>query len=727
MTLQTPRTLGLPPLTRGPDDLRPPTRALREEVLVEASPYEARALIVAEAFRATEREPWAQKRWAAATAKVLAECPIRIRPGERLVGWHPSTHPDESLQRQIHEAHAYLASEGIYVAASEGHMALDYPRILSEGLDRILARVRATREAVPLVSPGRPHIDVFAEACETSVMALQGFIERYAQLARKEASRTADSEWGDELMRIARDCAHVAHGPAETFRQAIQLMWFALLGVALEASETHHCFGPGRIDQYLLPYLEADRARGILSDAELDDLLDQLLIKCNEFHGRDLMSALIVVIGGRTPAGDDGTNELSYRILRSSDRVRMYFPGIDISWHPGMPEDFVLEACMLLRNGKGQPSFFNDTAIVEGLARHGVPFQHAVDHLPSTCTETSIAGRCNPWVAWPYVNLADSLLHALHEANDDVSWQDLLEATDRQMGAAAEDAVRRGIMDQAVAAIHRPFPLLSCFIEGCIESATDISHGGATYNFLQPEGVGVVTVVDSLAAIKHLVYDQGRWKLAEIRQALADDWEGHGDLLRAVNLEAPRYGNDDPWVNELFARVAGTWCDCIEGKLNYHGGPVLPGFLGWTVWIDYGWQTDATPDGRRAGDPLSSSMAPRSGARLRGVPSMLLSAGQFDNRRGLGGTTYNLRFSSDDLATEGGAERLRALVETALGKVGLYMLQIDITSTSTLRAAQESPDDYRDLFVRVGGYLVPFTYLPPHAQEEVIQRTELGL
>jgi formate C-acetyltransferase len=236
-----------------------------------------------------------------------------------------------------------------------------------------------------------------------------------------------------------------------------------------------------------------------------------------------------------------------------------------------------------------------------------------------------------------------------------------------------------------------------------------------------------VTVVDSLAAIKHLVFDEGRCTLAELRQALTDNWEGHEALHRAVRLEAPSYGNDDPWINELFARVAGVWCDGIEGQLNYYGGPVLPGFLGWTVWIHFGEQTGATPDGRRAGEPLANSMAPRSGARLKGTPSMILSAGGFDNTRGLGGTTYNVRFSGDDLAAEGGPDRLKAIVETALGTVGLYMLQIDMVNTETLRAAQQSPDDYRDLFVRIGGYLVPFTYLPPHAQEDVIQRTELGL
>lgn len=714
-------------LTNGPADLTPATRTLRDEVLADASPYYARAILVAEAFRETEREPWRQKRCAAAIAKLLQECPIKIRSGERLVGWHPSTHADETLQAEIRAAHEYLASEQLYVPASEGHMALDYPRILAEGLDGILARVRATRDAVPPCSAGRPHAEVFADACETSLRAFQAFIERYADLARSLAEVEPDPVWRGELALISEDCAHIAHHPARTFRQAMQLMWFTFLAAAMEPGDTHHCFGPGRVDQYLLPYLEADRAAGRLDEDMVDDLLDQLLIKCNEFHGQDLMSALIVVIGGHTPDGEDATNELSYRVLESSDRVRMYFPGIDISWHRNMPEDFVRRACQLLRNGKGQPSFFNDEAIIEGLARHGVPYEHAVDHLPSTCTETSIAGRCNPWVAWPYMNLAESFLSALAEAGDGATWEQLLEATDRHVAATAREAVRRGIADQAVAAVNRPFPLLSCFIEGCIESATDISHGGATHNFLQPEGVGVVTVVDSLAAIKHLVFDEGRCTLAELRQALTDNWEGHEALHRAVRLEAPSYGNDDPWINELFARVAGVWCDGIEGQLNYYGGPVLPGFLGWTVWIHFGEQTDATPDGRRAGEPLANSMAPRSGARLKGTPSMILSAGGFDNTRGLGGTTYNVRFSGDDLAAEGGPDRLKAIVETALGTVGLYMLQIDMVNTETLRAAQQSPDDYRDLFVRIGGYLVPFTYLPPHAQEDVIQRTELGL
>jgi formate C-acetyltransferase len=726
MTSETAKRPSARTLTAGPDDLAPATRALREEVLADADLYHDRPLLVAEAFRATEGEPWMQKRWAAANAKVLGECPIKIRMGERLVGWHPSTRPDEDRQAEIHAAREYLASQGYYVPASEGHMALDYPKILAEGLDGRLERIRTVPDAHPVTSPGRPHAAAFAEACETSLVALQGFIERYADLALREAQQAGDPEWRAELERIAADCEHIAHHPAETFRQALQLMWFTFLAAAMEASETHHCFGPGRIDQYLLPYLEADRVAGVIDEGDVDDLLDQLFVKCNEFHGAEMMSALIIVIGGRTPAGEDATNELSYRMLRCSDRVRMYFPGVDISWHEDMPEDFVHQACQLLRNGKGPPSFFNDAAIIRGLERHGVPYEHAVDHLPSTCTETSIAGRCNPWVAWPYMNLPMAFLDALAATPDDASWDDLLSATDEHIRRAGEEAIAMGIEHQAVAAMHRPFPLLSCFIDGCIESGTDISHGGATHNFLQPEGVGVVTVVDSLAAIKSLAFD-GDHRLADLKAALASDWKGFEDLHRELRLRAPRYGNDDGWINGLFARVAGTWCEAIEGSLNYYGGPVLPGFLGWVVWIGYGEQTPATPDGRKSGEPLSSSMAPRPGAKLKGIPSMILSAGEFDNSRGLGGTTYNVRFSGDDLAAEGGPDRLKAIVETALGQVGLYMLQIDVTSSETLREAQRAPADYTDLFVRIGGYLVSFTHLPAHAQEEVIERTELGL
>ncbi len=726
----------LAPLTRGPEDLSPWSQALRESVRAEAQWYSERTVLVAESFRESEGEPWRERRWARATVHIFASCPVRIRKGERLAGWHPSTCRDEEFMRRYEEARKYLRTQYYWVNAMEGHMALDNPEILRRGLDDILEEVRTRREGLGLTAPEK---NVFYETCETSLVALQGFIERYATLAREMAETEDDPAWRAELEAIAECCAHVAHGPARTFRDAVQLMWFCFLGVCLEAGESHHCFGPGRIDQYLLPYLEADRAAGRCDERLVDDLLDQVLIKCNEFAG-DEMSALIIGVGGHRPDGSDATNELSYRCLRASDRTRMYFPGLDIAWHKDMPEDFVREACALLRNGNGQPSFFADETIIRGLERYGVPYEHAVDHLPSTCTETSVQGRTNPWVAWPYMNLAMSFLAALNggkrldngetcgmETPLPETWDDLLDFTDHQVRHTAREAVRRGVFDQAEAARARPFPLLSCFIAGCLESGLNISHGGALYNFLQPEAVGVANVVDCLAALKTLVFDRGVATLDEFRQALAANWEGHEALRARVERECPKYGNDDPWVNDLFARYAGAWCDEIEGRPNYFGGPIFPGFLGWTVWLYFGEQTPATPDGRRAGDPLAHSLAPRSGVRLKGTPSTLLSASGFDHSRGLGGVTFNVRFSAKALAEEAGPDRLKAIVETALGQVGIYMLQIDLVSSDTLREAQREPERFADLLVRIGGYLVPFTLLDEKGQEDVIRRAELDL
>jgi formate C-acetyltransferase len=718
-------------LTRGPEDLSAWSHDLRDSVRLEAQEYSERLLLVAESFRASEGEPSRSMRWARATAQVLANCPVRIRRGERLVGWHPSSHPDEPTRHALDEARAYLSSQNYWTSAMEGHMALDNPTLLAEGLDARLVRVRASG----------------IEGAELSLVALQGYIERYAALAAEMAQSESDAAWRADLEASARLCARIAHQPAETFREALQLMWFCLLGVMMEASTGHHCFGPGRIDQYLLPYLEADRATGRLDAAMVDDLLDQLLIKCNEFEGRN-MSALILVIGGRRPDGSDGTNELSYRLLRSSCRTRLYFPGIDISWHRDMPADFVEEACALLRNGNGQPSFFHDDLIIAGLQRHGVPYEHAVDHQPSTCTETSIMGRCNPWVACPYVNLAQAFLAALdgaqapspvppassqaqarapvlHSGPVHQEWEALCAALDQQLAAAAHGAVDWAVHEQELAARYRPFPLLSCFIQGCLESGRDISHGGALYNFLQPEAVGVSNVVDGLAAIKTLVFDTGRYGLDDFRAALHANWEGHEALRRAVQRECPKHGHDEPAVNDLFTWVSSRWCDHLESRRNYFGGPVLPGFLGWVVWIDFGRQTPATPDGRRAGEPLANSLAPCSGVRLKGIPSTLTSAAGLDHRRGLGGITFNLRFNMNCLNQSDGPQRLKSIIEAGLGDLGIYMFQVELAGSETLRAAQERPQDYLDLNVRIGGYLVPFTLLGPEAQREVIERAEL--
>jgi len=625
-------------------------------------------------------------------------------------------------------------------------------------LGGVRRRIAAAAARLDPSSPDTPNKRAFYEACAIALDGLQHFVGRYAKLAGEMARGTAAPEWRRELEETSRVCERIASEPPRTFREAIQLTWFMFLTVALEGGTHHHCFGPGRIDQYLRRFYAAEREAGAVGEVLVDDLLAQLFIKCNEFQGSG-MSAVILVVGGRQPDGSDATNQLSYKMLEISDRVRMYFPGVDVSWHSDIDEEFMRRAVALLRNGKGQPSFFNSDVIVRGLVRHGVAFEHAVDHLPSTCTETSIMGRSNPCVAWPYVNVPVCLLYALFggqhpitEVSDafaaDVGlrptylpqcWHDAMPSLlDKQpqtyaelkaaftavLQHAAAGAIAHCQADLYLESIHRPFPLLSCFIQGCIERGLNISQGGALYNFIQPEAVGVSNVVDGLGAIRTLVDDEARYTLDEFRAAIKADFHGYDELREAILRDCPKHGNDIHWVNELFGEVAGGWCDAFEGHANFLGGPFLPGFLAWTNWIRYGEKTPATPDGRKAGEPLANSIVNCTGVQVKGFPALVLSTAQLDQSRALGGVTFNVRFGANVLAEDKGIRGLKGLMEGAFD-VGAYQIQVNLASTEVMRAAQESPDEHSDLLVRIGGYLVPFTLLPRNAQDEVIARTEL--
>ncbi len=758
----------------GPEGLSEWSRSLREDVLADANSFDERAIIMAESFRATEGEPRRQIRVAKAVAHLLEQMPVRIREGERLVGWHPSTHAGEALAAEIAEANRYLAREHWRTFVSEGHMAPDYRTACRQGLGGIMKRIDDAERALRADDPQTPAKQQFYEAARIALGGLQRLIERYAELAQEMADGASDPAWADDLREIAQE-------PPRTFREASQLGWFMFMGCALENAPHHHCFGPGRLDQWLGRFWEAEQRAGTLDEALADDLLAQMLIKCNEFAGPQ-MSAVILVIGGRRSDGSDATNELSFRILELADRVQMYFPGIDISWHADIDREFMRRAIALLRNGSGQPSIFNSDQTTKGLVRHGVPFEHAVDHLPSTCTETSIMGRSNPHVAWPYVNLAMCLEYALFgsvhpekgHADDfaaDVGlrlggppagWRERLTTNDtagpasrtspndsevslsgpskrlpqtyaelrdaylRMLRHAVDGAIIQCNRDLWLQSIHRPFPLLSCLIEGCIESGRNISDGGALYNFIQPEAVGPSNVVDSLAAVHTLVEERGEFTLDDFRAAIRDNFEGHDDLRRAIRRDCPKHGTDDALCNRLFGEVAGSWCDFIEGSRNYLGGPFFPGFLGWTVWIGYGERTPATPDGRLAGEPLANSIMSCTGVQTKGFPALVRSiTDEFDQSRGLGGTTCNVRFQANVLETDEGAEALLGLTEAALD-LGAYQLQVNLASTEQMRAAQADPEAHRDLFVRIGGYLVPFVLLSARAQEEVIAREELG-
>lgn len=715
------------------------TKKLKETVKKEGAPFVQRNILAAESFRQTQGEPFRILRVAHATAYIFDKMPVLIRDGELLVGWHPNTHPDENMQNSIRKSVEYLITENYWVSASEGHMSPDYETILKTGLEGIKKNIQKIMSTLNPVDPETPGKIAFYESAGISIDALQNFIQRYATLAKKMADETTDEIWRNQLLDISNVCFSITKEPPHNFQEALQLVWFIFLSVAIENGISHICFGPGRMDQYLYPYYLSDKQSNSFDKKKFEMLVDQFFIKCNEFDKSPTMSAVIMAVGGRKPDGTDATNELSYEFLKVSDRVQMYFPGVDVLWHKDIDDKFMTASVNLLKNGKGQPSFFNSDVIVKGLLRYGIPFSHAVDHIPSTCTETSIMGRSNPWVAWPYINVPMCFLYALFGGKHPITktqdhprtdlphtWQELKKEFFKHLEYEIQQGIANGIKNQLLESWYRPFPLLSCFIQDCIGKGKDISHGGALYNFLQPEAVGVSNVVDGLVAVKTLVEEQKKYTLNDFRKAICADFDGYEDLHGAILRDCPKYGNDTDWINKLFAEVTGGWCSCIEGHKNFYGGPVFPGFLGWTVWIDFGKKTPATPDGRKAGSPLANSLAPCTGVTVKGIPAMMLSASEFDHSRGLGGMTFNIRFTPSVLKTDNGVDKLKGLIEACFD-IGIYQTQINLVSSEVLKDAQKHPGEYTDLFIRIGGYLVPFILLPEDAQNEVIARTELDV
>jgi len=741
-------------------DLDEATRKLKDHVRQEAQMFLEQPVLLAQSLKETEGEPRREIRIAKAVAHLLRHVPLKIREGEILLGWHPNSKTNNASQDLIEEARSVLHKQLWRGFVSEGHMVPDYPTILKKGLAELIHDIRQYRSLLDPIDSSTPSKETFYESCEIALSGLQELIKRYAREAERLIPEAKDPLAQKELALCASACDWITEHPPRDFREAMQLTWFVFLAVALEAGESHHCYGPGRMDQYLFPFYARDRGSGTLPDEILERLLDQFFIKCNEFHG-DVMSAVILVVGGRTPQGTDATNELSYKILEASDRVRMYFPGVDVSWHQDMDPSFTRAAVQMLRNQGGQPAFFNSDLIIKGLMNKGVPFEHAVDHVPSTCTETSIMGRCNPHVAWPYINVAMCLEYALfggrHPFQSDTMGffrdvgvddsrfnESLRQEPSRHIGIEPEtfEALRdkfhdlmnlaaKGAMAHCQAQLqlqmeNRPFPLLSCFVRNCMERGKNISHGGALYNFVQPEAVGISNVVDGLVAVKVLTEKTHRFTLDSFRQAILDDFQGHEKLRKAILRDCPKHGNDVDWVNDLFAKIAGAWCNAFHGSTHRLDGPFLPGFLGWTVWIHFGEQTPASLDGRQARAPLAHSIVNCTGTEVKGFPDVILSTARFDQSRALGGVVFNVRFSSQVLDTEKGVEGLQGLIEGAFD-LGCYQIQVNLTSSEILRKAQNHPEDYRDLLVRIGGYLVPFTLLPRHAQDDVIARTELEM
>ena len=628
-----------------------------------------------------------------------------------------------------------------------GHTVLD-DKIYRKGMLDFIRQIDGQLSTIgSLNAPEARKREEELKAMRMCAEVMIGFAQRYADEASALAQKETDPRRKQELVAIENNCRTVPANAPRTFWQALQYYWFVHLGVITELNPWD-AFNPGRLDQHLLPFYERDRAAGILTEEGARELLQCFWVKFNNQPAPPKVGVTAaesstytdfanINLGGLKPDGGDGVNELTYIILDVIDEMRLVQPSSNIQLSRKNPDEFVRRACTIIRKGWGQPSVFSADTIVQELLLQGKSLEDARCGGASGCVETGAFGK-EAYILTGYFNLPKVFEITLNngidpaagkflgiETGDPASFrtfEELMDAFSRQIKYFVDVKIRGNNLIERMYADDMPVPFLSILIDDCITNGKDYNDGGARYNTSYIQGVGLGTISDSLSAIRHHVFEEKTMTITSLLSALRADFRGFEKTRLLLLNKTPRYGNDDERPDGIVREIFELFHGAVNGRPNARGATYRINLLPTTCHIYFGSVTGATPDGRRAGTPLSEGISPVQGADRLGPTAVLKSASKIDHVR-TGGTLLNQKFSPSVLEGERGIENLVHLIRTYF-TLGGHHIQFNVVNRETLRRAQEHPEDYRDLIVRVAGYSDYFCDLGKTLQDEIIARTE---
>jgi formate C-acetyltransferase len=627
-----------------------------------------------------------------------------------------------------------------------GHAILD-DKIYHHGFGDFRQRIAERRGRIDWLSDPRAfEKDEELKAMDICCQAIVRFAQRHAELAAQLAAREADPARQAELLQIAEVCTRVPAEAPRTFHEALQSYWFVHLGVISELN-TWDSFNPGRLDQHLWPFYQRELAAGTLDRDGAKELLECFWVKFNsqvappkvgitEEQSGTYQDFALINTGGVKADGTDAVNDVSPLILEVVQEMQLIQPSACVQLSKKTPERFLKRACEVIRTGLGQPSMFNCEMVVQELVLSGRSLEDARCGGPSGCVEVSAFGK-ESCTLTGYLNWAKALELACHDGVDPRtgrrigpptgdprtfgSFEQFYEAYRRQLQHFVDTKIVGNNFIERLYATSLPAPYMSIIMDDCIEKARDYHDGGARYNSTYIQGVGLATVTDCLAAIKHHVYDRRAVEMDQLLLAMRANFDGHETLRRTLATRSPAYGNDDDYADALATQVFNTYCDILNGRPNTKGGCYRANLLPTTVHVYFGAMTGALPNGRKAGVPISEGISPTQGADVTGPTAVIKSAAKIDHSR-TGGTLLNMKFSPQVLSGDG-LDRLGSLIR-AYFRLDGHHIQFNVLDAATLRAAQKDPDSYRNLIVRVAGYSDHFVDVGHDIQEEIISRTE---
>lgn len=572
------------------------------------------------------------------------------------------------------------------------------------------------------------------------------FMKRYAALAREKAGKQQEKA-KEELLEIARVCDALAVRPPETFREAVQASWF--LFVILQMESNASSFSPGRMDQYLYPYYKKDIEEGRITMEQALEIIEALFVKFNQIvYLRSSSSARYfagfpigfnIAVGGINDQGESAENELTFLFLKAQEHLGMPQPNLSARVSSVSSDDFLMGCSRVIGHGSGMPQLFNDDAVIPALINRGISEKDAKNYAIVGCVELTTMGNNLGWSDAAMFNLVKALELALNDGRcmltgsqvgahtgtleDFQTYDQLEDAFERQIDYFFPEMIRCCEVVEKLHAEVLPSPFLSCVIDDCIEKGIDVTAGGAHYNLSGIQAIQCANVADSLAAVKKLVFDEGRVSRSELLNALRTNFETNELLrLRLLN-KAPKYGNDIQEVDDIAQKWAKKFADKLEAYTNVRGGCYHMGLYTVSAHVPMGKNVAATPDGRKAGDPLADGgMSAVYGRDTSGPTALLRSVSRIDSRLGSNGTLLNMKFLPKVFENEEGLEKFASLIRAFI-ELKIIHVQFNVVNKADLLAAQANPELYKGLTIRVAGYTAYFTELAPDLQKEIIERT----
>ncbi len=627
----------------------------------------------------------------------------------------------------------------------QGHMILGHKQILREGFAGVKARAlsrmsRASEEQDP---DGRAFLEAVVLSCD----AIHRFAARYAREAERLANATDEPARRSELLEVAERCRHVPFHPPRDFREAVQAFWLTQVGAAV-AYGMGGIFAVGRLDQHLYPFYAKDKSEGRLTDAQALAWIEELLIKLSAnvlllpMVGKRTSSELgadscAPTVGGLTPEGTDAVNELSYLVLDAFTHVKSLGNPFMIRLSQQSPRAFWAKALQAHRDTSGA-ALFCDEVTIEALEGCGTRTADARDYGVIGCVEPTGDGNTFGCTSGNDISLVGALEMTLLNG--------YLRIMGKRVGPKTGDPRRFATFDEFMAAFKRqvvfmvdlvvkatdlkdqaylaefPSPYVSATLDGCVDHARDMTAGGATYNYNSVSARGLGTVADSLAAIRHVVFDRRELSMGELIGVLNRNFRRAESVRRRLLNDAPKYGCDDDRADDIAKEVAEFFCREVSRHPTIRGGVYRPSFFSYGMHVLEGLFLGATPNGRRAGEPVSNSFSPANGSERKGPTAMLRSVAKINHALIANGCAVNMKLMPSLLEGASSIDKAVALVKGYFAMGGMEV-QFNVVSNETLRDAQRHPDRHRGLVVRVSGYSAYFTDLGRPLQDEIISRT----